>query len=512
MATDSQTGSLNWRDRSRSDGLRQTLPPNSIFFLLGLALLVRLYNIQSPIIGVHSWRQADTAALARNFAENGLNFFYPQVDWAGSSAGYAETEFPLYSYLVALLYKLFGVSEIYGRAIAVVCSLVALFFLFQLVAYVVNRQAAFWASFFYAVLPLNVFYSRTFQPESMMQMACVMGLYFFIRWLDSERWWHWTVSALFVAIACLLKVLPLAYLGLPLLYLAAVKFKGKLFQQVALWVYAGFILGVTAAWYYHAHQIYLTYGHTFGFWGGTTDRYLWTMLLSLKFWGDILLRLAVRHFAVVGFFLFLGGLWVRRRSAVEGCFDMGLIGVVVSIAIAPTSSYVHEYYQLPFVFYGVIFIGKACDVLLQSGKQWQRQTLAVAIGLTLVSGSVIYSLDYMRREVVHTSEVYALAQQVKASTPQKALLVSATGGDPTLLYLSHRKGWLVHPDDISAVQLEALATHGADYLAGSYSTVESYTPFTNSAQKQAIQTLIDNRYRPIINTDRFYIAAISPAE
>ncbi|NJL86944.1 MAG: hypothetical protein HC886_14805 [Leptolyngbyaceae cyanobacterium SM1_1_3] len=211
----------------------------------------------------------------------------------------------------------------------------------------------------------------------------------------------------------------------------------------------------------------------------------------------------------MAFFFFLGGLWVRRRSAVEGCFDLGLMGVMISIAIAPTSSYVHEYYQLPFVLYGVVFIGKACDAIVQSSWRWRSWALAIAIGLMLTTGSVIYSLDYMRREAIDSSDVYALAQQVKALTPTKALIVSATGGDPTLLYLSHRRGWLIHPDALSAAQLDAFSAEGADYLVGSYSTIESYTSFDNSAQKQAIRTLIDNRYRPVINSDQFFIVDIA---
>ena len=30
------------------------------------------------------WRQADTATIARNFARNGMDLFYPQVNWGPS--------------------------------------------------------------------------------------------------------------------------------------------------------------------------------------------------------------------------------------------------------------------------------------------------------------------------------------------------------------------------------------------------------------------------------------------
>ncbi|PZO61372.1 MAG: hypothetical protein DCF15_00280, partial [Phormidesmis priestleyi] len=105
-----------------------------LLFLLVLALIPRLYNLNSPVIGVHSWRQADTAAIARNFYEALLihpgqlwRFAYPQVDWGGGS--YAETEFPLYPALVSLIYRVLGPHEIYARGLSVIFSLIGLYFL-----------------------------------------------------------------------------------------------------------------------------------------------------------------------------------------------------------------------------------------------------------------------------------------------------------------------------------------------------------------------------------------------
>ena len=97
---------------------------------LGLPLLVgaslRLIQIQAPILGIHSWRQADTAAMARNFAEQGMNLLLPQIDWGGAGSGVVEAEFPLYPYAVALLYRLFGVQEWLARGLSVLCSLLTI--------------------------------------------------------------------------------------------------------------------------------------------------------------------------------------------------------------------------------------------------------------------------------------------------------------------------------------------------------------------------------------------------
>ncbi len=92
--------------------------------LIGAAL--RLVNLHAPVLGVHSWRQADTAAIARNAFEAGLPFWLPQVDWGGASSGFAETDPPLYSQAVAWLYGWFGVQEWLARGLSLVFSLLAL--------------------------------------------------------------------------------------------------------------------------------------------------------------------------------------------------------------------------------------------------------------------------------------------------------------------------------------------------------------------------------------------------
>ena len=61
--------------------------------LVGLGL--RLPGLDEPLIDQQAWRQTDTAAIARNYYEEGYDLFYPRVDWRGATAGYVETNFPL---------------------------------------------------------------------------------------------------------------------------------------------------------------------------------------------------------------------------------------------------------------------------------------------------------------------------------------------------------------------------------------------------------------------------------
>ncbi|PYK64463.1 MAG: hypothetical protein DME50_13415 [Verrucomicrobia bacterium] len=113
-----------------------------VIALLVLAVAVRLLLINQPFIDRWSWRQSDVAAIARNFYENGFQFAYPQIDWAGSAPGYVGTEFPILPFLTAICYKFVGVHECIGRSESVIFFAVSLPFFFFLVLEIFGRTAA----------------------------------------------------------------------------------------------------------------------------------------------------------------------------------------------------------------------------------------------------------------------------------------------------------------------------------------------------------------------------------
>jgi hypothetical protein len=47
-------------------------------FILIIGLAARLYKINNPVADWHSWRQADTASVSRNFISRGIDVFSPR--------------------------------------------------------------------------------------------------------------------------------------------------------------------------------------------------------------------------------------------------------------------------------------------------------------------------------------------------------------------------------------------------------------------------------------------------
>ena len=60
--------------------------------IITLGLMARALTYRSPLFDFHSWRQSDTAAVARNFLQERFNPLYPQIDQRGGRReGYVET-------------------------------------------------------------------------------------------------------------------------------------------------------------------------------------------------------------------------------------------------------------------------------------------------------------------------------------------------------------------------------------------------------------------------------------
>src|SRR5436189_5073339 len=184
-----------------------------------LAAVLRLVLIDQPYIDRWSWRQSDVAAIARNFANNGFRFAYPQIDWAGSAPGYVGTEFPILPFVAAICYKFAGVHEWIGRSQAVIFFAFSLPFFFLLLREIFGSTAAVWATFFYSFAPLNIFAGRSFMPDVPSLSLSIIGLYFFLRSANNGRLLLFFLAAIAISLSLLIKITSIIIFA-PLVYLA----------------------------------------------------------------------------------------------------------------------------------------------------------------------------------------------------------------------------------------------------------------------------------------------------
>ena len=458
--------------------------------LLLIGTLLRLVNLHAPVLGVHSWRQADTAAIARNAFEAGLPFWLPQVDWGGASSGFAETDPPLYSQAVAWLYGWFGVQEWLARGLSLVFSLLALWLVLRLGRQLLGLEAGWWGGLLFAVLPLSVFYGRSIQPESLLLACSALALERGLAWRHSGRYRDLALATIGLTGAVLIKVLPAFWLGVPLLWLAWRRYGPAVWRRLELWLVAAVAVGLTGAWYWHAHQLFLQTGLSFGFWGAGANRYSWAELIGLSYWGNLLLRTSVRGLAVLGLPLLVMGLLKRNHHPDARILPIGLAAVLAAGALAPESSSVHEYYQLPLLLFACPLMGLGWVELWQRSKRRIKPWLASGMALLMACSITVLGIEYWAKEQPSGNPTWELAQRIQQETPAEARIISVTGGDPTLLYLAHRKGWLKGPGAINSEWLEQRAAEGATHIAGSWQVIQSYAPFPDNPAKARLRQLL----------------------
>ncbi|MEI7437038.1 MAG: glycosyltransferase family 39 protein, partial [bacterium] len=306
-------------------------------FLLAILLLacaLRLINFTSPLLGNHSWRQADTAAIARNFQEERYNILYPSIDWRGASSGEVECEFPVYQFVLASMYRVLGVHEPIGRLVSIFFSLTTVLGVYLISKRVATAQVGLWAAFFFAVLPMPVFFGRTVMPEALLISACTYAVFWFLKWTQSDSLKFLLLSAVALAVACLIKP-PTLYLGLPLAFLAIRKHGARTLARLELWAFAAVVMGSLALWYFHAHQFKATTGLTFGVWEYGSDKWgNWALVGSRMFWEKIFIeRIPGLLLSYLGVPLLIIGLVRPPHSPEERVLSLWIAAMLVFVVV-----------------------------------------------------------------------------------------------------------------------------------------------------------------------------------
>src|ERR1700751_5126877 len=139
-----------------------------LWVILLLAFILRTYHLAYPAWDYHNWRQTITLMVARNMARHGFHLLHQQVGWivqGASDPSYFNAEFSIQSVLAALLYKVFGESEVIARLLSITFSLLGTYCLYDLLKRRADRLSAQIGGFIFALLPYHLFFGRVFMPD-----------------------------------------------------------------------------------------------------------------------------------------------------------------------------------------------------------------------------------------------------------------------------------------------------------------------------------------------------------
>ncbi len=231
--------------------------------LIVLTLCVFLWlhqigTLAAPIVGQHTWRQADTYSVAYNFHHESANFFYPRIDWNHGRTGVMGMETPVVPYLAHLLMFVIGDGpQTFRLTVWLLCMFGAACG-GLLLARGGGRGLALGYCAMLAFSPLFLFEMRQIQPDGPSAMLALAAAFFLHRSAGQpgRRDFVWGV-ALF-SVAALIKVPALAItpaMWLFSVYGAAGGWRRWLKRGAAFVVPVG-LAGLWYAWGEHLNQTY----------------------------------------------------------------------------------------------------------------------------------------------------------------------------------------------------------------------------------------------------------------
>lgn len=448
-----------------------------LLVILVFAFTVRLYKIDEPLADWHSWRQADTSAVTRNYVKHGINILFPTYDDLSNVAsgknnpkGLRFVEFPLYNVLSVVTDKIFvGWNiEVSGRLTSIFATLGSIIFLFLLVRKYLGRREAAIAAAVFAFLPYNIFFTRTILPDPLLVCTSIGMIWFLDLFLDSKQKLKLSgekriveivkvilylfLAGVFTAAALLVK--PYAvFLFLPMSYLWVRKmgFSVKSFLGLVLFFgISSLPLGWWRWWISHFPE-----GVPANLWLLNGDGIRFKGAFFYWLFADRLSRLILGYWGLP--FLILGILAPIKKD--KFLFYLWGIAILAYVTVFATGNVRHDYYQILTVPIIAVFVAKGITFFADMGRKYRSGILVFGlIGVTIVFTEMFgwyFVRDYYN---INHPEIVEAGRAVDTKTPQSALVIAPYDGDTAFLYQTHRAGWPVMQESI-----DKMINMGADY-------------------------------------------------
>lgn len=436
--------------------------PNwGLYVLLMGYFLIQLIGITDPPLEMaHSWRQSFTAMVTRNYFEFGMDWLYPRIDMAGEKSGIVGAEFPLFNFLSLLLNWTFGYQHWYGRLVNLVAVIWGTFHFFQFIQSLISRQVA-WYALLILLCSSWFTFSRKIMPDTFSVSLVIVGLNHGYQYLVSGRWTYWFAALVTIALGVLSKIPAMSLLAVMVVLFiddgTCVRRKRMLFFGAALSLIPAII------WYFvwvpHLNE---TYGYHLFFPKGLLEGIieilpLWQLLFE-KFYFTSFYSFLALAFLMVGFFA------LCKKGNKKVLLAMGSLALVFLLFILKTGGVfpLHTYYSVPFVPVMAVLSGLGLGLL---AEKLNRPKMIVFLMVLMCFEGIS---NQFHDHFIKPSENYKLALEngnISSTIPPNAMVVFVTSANPQELFLLHRKGWTVYPEQLdSKKKLNEFVSKGAEYL------------------------------------------------
>ncbi len=412
-----------------------------ILAVVALSLAAHLKGIRAPLLDNQFHRQVNTASIARRYHRDGLPPWEPRVDWFGKPDRMAATELPVEMWLHGVLWPVFGLGQDWGRLLSVAFSALTALMLFLLLEREFDTESAFYGAALFCVLPIEIFFGRTVQPEALALLGLVSALYFWDLSLEPGRPFAPWLAATLAAFVSVGVKLPYAHMLLPLFALTWRRLGRKAWLDARLWAAGLLSMGAVIAWYVYASRgVYVVPDHEGEFLALLNLReapYYIQFLLFSRF-----PELVATYGGLVFFFFGAREVLVRRREP----FWLAWLGAgFLHLFAVGKYGHAHEYTCLTLAPPAAGLMGVGAALLRRKAEAVtapRRRAWALA-GLVLLGVSVpVHAALRIRLWYRQAHAWLARAPQAAAAVSRPDdLFVTDCEAPSVALYYLDRQGW-----------------------------------------------------------------------
>ena len=423
----------------------------ALLAIVAISLGMRLRSLNRPLADSLQAKQVYVANRARNIALPPFDPFRSSFDFLNTNGHRLEftEEFPAYTTILAVGYRIFGEADWVGHALSLIGSIAAILAFFALVRQEWDDLSALIATCLLSISPIFVFYGRAVMPDPWMLALMLASAASYRRYLDSRQMRWWIVASLAAMSAGLFKYFGLIVF-LPMAEMAWRKqgsWRGVLSRQ-----FCGMFVAATLPMGLWMILVFLRTENPVksGWLDGQVMPYLVFqspgVMLSKTFTANFFGRFLIRDCGPIAAVLIGVGVVSRIRHGEKSGMILGwtVMALIYYVLLAPKLRD-HDYYELVMLPAAALWAAKGLIAVSRLSEQRGRFA-ARLIAVTLLVATVVQSPWIMGNLFRQDEGKILLAKRLRAlSLPGSRVVAIGPGIEfPTVVHYSHREGWPIH--------------------------------------------------------------------
>lgn len=459
---------------------------SKVFFIVMLLLVYFLLNYQEILflrpMSIHQWAQCDRASVARNYAQDGMNFFKPHTHFLSNTNGITGLEFPLMNYMAAICYKLFGFNEFWYRALSLLFLSIGLFFTFRIAELFLKQTLlAALITLSWYLSPILCYYSPNFLSDAASLGFIMSAWYFYFRYCEQHVKKFLLLFFFFAALASLIKVSSVMSIVVIVIITLTDYFSNKIIllqklvqdpnvKRNGILIYSLLVFLLVIAWYGYAatlsnkmtDKIFLV---------GTNAPQSWSDVPWV--WNDVKKLFLPYYYHWIMYLVYAFSLFVlffrfKKMHPLLRLITCGLgAGLICFVYLFFNQFRQHDYYiiaLLPFFFFLLI---TAVQYLQTTVKHQTKFNFLLSVFFLFICCiSIWWSNLYLQDKYADDHFPYNNIENYMESfgvKPTDKVITLYDNSFNIQLYFMNRKGWRIEKGKIEK-RLEGYINQGAKFI------------------------------------------------